>query len=59
MLTGHCYAGLRRKGQLIPTNDVWIAASALEHGAALLTRDAHFRHVEGLRCGEKLDDFLP
>ena len=53
------YSGLRRKGQPIPTNDLWIAASALEHGAALLTRDAHFAHIEGLRCGQRLEDFLP
>lgn len=53
------YAGLRRKGQPIPTNDLWIAASALEHAAALLTRDAHFTQVDGLRCGQRLADFLP
>jgi predicted nucleic acid-binding protein len=53
------YAGLRRKGQPIPTNDMWIAASALEHGAAVLTRDAHFRSVEGLRVGCRISDFLP
>ena len=53
------YASLRRKGQPIPSNDMWIAASALEHGAALLTRDAHFAHVEGLRSGKCLQDFLP
>src|SRR5262245_16711420 len=48
------YAGLRRKGQPIPTNDLWIAAIALEHGAALLTRDAHFSQIDGLRCGRRL-----
>lgn len=53
------YASLRRKGRPIPSNDLWIAASALEHGAALLTRDAHFLQVEGLRCGQRLADFLP
>ena len=53
------YLGLRRKGQPIPTNDLWIAASALEHGAALLTRDAHFGQIDGLRCGQRLEDFLP
>ena len=53
------HASLRRKGQPIPSNDLWIAASALEHGAALLTRDAHFAHIEGLRSGQRLDDFLP
>jgi len=53
------YSGLRRKGQPIPTNDLWIAASALEHSAALLTRDTHFGHIDGLRCGRRLEDFLP
>ena len=53
------YGALRRKGQPIPANDLWIAARALEHGCALLTLDAHFRQVEGLRCGARLADFLP
>ncbi len=53
------YAGLRRKGQPIPSNDMWIAASALEHGAALFTLDAHFSQVDGLRLGRCLADFLP
>jgi tRNA(fMet)-specific endonuclease VapC len=53
------YAALRRQGQPIPTNDLWIAASCLEHGAALLTLDRHFQHVGGLRTGATLEDFLP
>lgn len=53
------YAGLRRKGQPIPSNDLWIAASAMELGAALLTSDRHFAHIDGLRCGQALADFLP
>jgi tRNA(fMet)-specific endonuclease VapC len=53
------YSNLRRRGQPIPSNDLWIAASALEHGAALLTRDAHFAQIEGLRIGWRLQDFLP
>ena len=53
------YASLRRKGQPIPSNDLWIAASALELGAAVLTLDAHFGHIDGLRCGRQLADFLP
>ena len=39
---------LRRKGRPIPTNDLWIAALALQHRLPLLTRDAHFREVNGL-----------
>lgn len=53
------YAGLGREGQPVPTNDLWIAASALEHGAAVLTRGAHFANIDGLRVGNKLEDFLP
>lgn len=37
--------GLRAAGTPIPTNDVWIAASAMQHGLRLITTDAHFRHV--------------
>lgn len=53
------YANLRRKGQPIPANDLWIAASALEHGLALLSLDAHFAQVDGLRLGRRVADFLP
>ena len=53
------YAALRRKGKPIPTNDLWIAASALEHGAGLLTLDAHFAEIDGLRQGNAMADFLP
>lgn len=53
------WLGLRCKGQPIPANDLWIAATALEHGAALLTLDAHFHQVDGLRVVERLADLLP
>ena len=39
---------LRRKGQPIPTNDLWIAASAVQLGLGLATMDAHFRCIDGL-----------
>lgn len=34
---------LRRVGTPLPTNDIWIAASALHAGATVLTADHHFR----------------
>lgn len=40
---------LDRKGLVIPGTDVVIAASALAAKAALLTSDAHFKNIEGLR----------
>ena len=39
---------LRASGTPIPTNDIWVAASAMETGADLLSLDAHFEHVPGL-----------
>jgi predicted nucleic acid-binding protein len=36
---------LRTAGTPIPTNDIWIAASAMQHGATLLTTDAHFQRI--------------
>ncbi len=36
---------LRAAGTPIPTNDIWIAASAMQHGLELLTADAHFAKV--------------
>src|SRR5690348_13723802 len=38
---------LRAKGKMIPENDIWIAATALQHGLTLATRDAHFKGVDG------------
>jgi predicted nucleic acid-binding protein len=40
------YLSLVKKGAKIPINDVWIAASCMEVGGTLLTRDHHFQHVE-------------
>jgi tRNA(fMet)-specific endonuclease VapC len=39
---------LRSKGRPIPENDIWIAAIALQHRLPLVSRDAHFREIEGL-----------
>ncbi|MCB0115363.1 MAG: type II toxin-antitoxin system VapC family toxin [Caldilineaceae bacterium] len=39
------YSFLRRAGRSIPTNDLWIAACAMEHGVVLLTTDGHFRNL--------------
>ena len=32
-------------GTPVPTNDIWIAASAMQHGLALLTTDSHFLKI--------------
>ena len=40
------YLSLQTRGTKIPINDVWIAASCMEVGGTLLTRDKHFEVVE-------------
>jgi tRNA(fMet)-specific endonuclease VapC len=45
---GRIAAGLKRKGRPLPTNDIWIAAQAMECGAELLSFDEHFEEVDGL-----------
>jgi len=47
------FADLSRRGQLIPSNDLTVAATALYLGFGVLVgpRDeAHYRRVPGLRC---------
>jgi tRNA(fMet)-specific endonuclease VapC len=46
---GHLRQQLRLKGRPIPDNDLWIAAVALQYRYTLVTRDAHFDNVDGLK----------
>jgi len=50
--TTHHYASvfrqLRKQGTPIPTNDMWLAALALQHNLALHARDKHFDHLPQL-----------
>ena len=39
---------LQEKGRPIPENDIWIAATAVQHDLAVATRDPHFDYVENL-----------
>ena len=41
-------AELRAKGRPIPSNDIWIAAHAMETGAELISADHHFEQVDGI-----------
>lgn len=47
---GRVYAeiaiALRRAGTPIPTNDIWIAATAANAGAIVLTHDVHFEQIQ-------------
>ncbi len=37
-----------KKGQMLPDNDLWIAATALQYGLTLVTRDHHFTWITDL-----------
>lgn len=52
------YASLKRKGQPIPTNDMWIAAQALENGCVVCTFDKHFQAIDGLIIGNTLSELM-
>jgi tRNA(fMet)-specific endonuclease VapC len=42
---GEILVDLRKAGRPIPTNDIWIAATAARAGASVLTCDPHFRQI--------------
>ena len=52
------WRALRARGRPIPTNDLWIAALAIQHGFRLFTRDAHFTEVVGLRIVTSAADLV-
>ncbi len=45
---------LKKEGNPIPINDVWIAAHCLETGSVLVTFDTHFVKISGLRIWKNL-----
>ncbi len=45
---GALFAQLRRQGAPIPTNDLWIAALAVQHDLALLPANRHFARIPQL-----------
>ncbi len=52
------YDSLKSKGKPIPTNDMWIASQALEHGCVVCTYDKHFGYIEGLISGSTATDLF-
>ena len=47
-LYARIYCDLEQRGVMIPINDIWIAALALESDLPILARDEHFSRVRGL-----------
>ena len=52
METAEFYASilnnLKVAGTPVPTNDIWIAAVAFQHGYKIFTKDKHFNLIPGL-----------
>lgn len=53
------FSNLKKKGRPVPTNDLWIGATAMEHGLSVFTFDHHFSAMENLLVGSRLEHFLP
>lgn len=49
IVLGEAKQKLFSKGRPLPENDIWIAAFALQYRMTLITRDAHFQFVDGLK----------
>lgn len=47
---------LRNSGKPIPTNDIWIAALAVETGSVLISSDKHFLNVPQVRLFDPNED---
>lgn len=52
------YRDLRSKGKPIPTNDIWIAATAMQYSLSIFSCDKHFGHISDLRVISKLEDLI-
>lgn len=53
---GMVYKATQAAGRPIPTNDIWIAAAAIQHSLLLFTYDRHFAAIPGLRTACSLND---
>jgi tRNA(fMet)-specific endonuclease VapC len=51
---GHIKQSLKTAGTPLPINDVWIASHVFETGSVLISYDAHFLKVPGLRTWDEL-----
>jgi predicted nucleic acid-binding protein len=45
------FISLRTAGTPVPTNDLWIAAPAMQYGLRILTRDEHFQRIPQVVVG--------
>lgn len=53
------FNNLKQIGKPVPTNDIWIAASAMQHGRSLASLDSHFSYIAGLSLHPALKRIQP
>ena len=46
---GELKAELQSHGNIMPENDMWIAATAIANDMAIVTQDKHFEHIPNLK----------
>ena len=46
---GRLYADLKRRGKMIPTNDIWIAALTIEYEGTLASYDKDFKVIPDIK----------
>ena len=51
---GKITSELYKKGNPIPTNDIWIAAQVIETDSILITYDKHFLNIPNLKIWDRL-----
>jgi predicted nucleic acid-binding protein len=52
------YFSLKNKGKPIPSNDIWIAATALENGCVLRSYGKHFKVIDSLISGTTRSEWI-
>jgi predicted nucleic acid-binding protein len=53
------FVQLKRQARPIPSNDLWIAAIAMEHGYSVFTYDKHFGQIDNLLTCLSPNQLLP
>ena len=49
---------LKQKGKPIPTNDMWIAATAKQYNLGVFSNDKHFKYIDNLKVIFKPQDLM-
>jgi tRNA(fMet)-specific endonuclease VapC len=51
---GELSTSMAKTGVVLPINDIWIASQAIETGSVMITNDARFTGIPGLRLWDML-----